>query len=152
MRGLELKVPPVALVLIVGGLMWFAASAPRFRFQYPFQPIIAGAFALAGAVVSLLGVVEFRRAKTTVNPTKPASSSSLVAAGIYKWTRNPMYLGFLLILGGWALWLGNFASLIFLPAFVYYMNRFQIAPEERALASIFGENFRRYQSEVRRWI
>lgn len=153
MRGLELKVPPVALVFMAAGLMWFVyAGTRRFCFRFPFQAVVAGAFAFGGTVVSLLGVIEFRRARTTVNPTKPTSSSSLVATGIYRWTRNPMYLGFLLILVGWALWLGNFLSLVVLPAFVFYMNRFQIAAEERALESLFGEQFTRYQSQVRRWI
>jgi protein-S-isoprenylcysteine O-methyltransferase Ste14 len=153
MRGLELKVPPVALVFICAGLMWVAdASAPRFGFQFRSQALVAGAFVFVGMIVSMLGVIEFRRAKTTVNPTKPTSSSSLVEGGIYKWTRNPMYLGFLLVLSGWAVWLGNYVGFAVLPAFVTYMNSFQIWPEERALESIFGEEFARYRSQVRRWI
>jgi protein-S-isoprenylcysteine O-methyltransferase Ste14 len=155
MRGLELKVPPVALVFICAGLMWVAdASAPRFafQFQFQFQALVAEAFVFVGMIVSMLGVIEFRRAKTTVNPTKPTSSSSLVEGGIYKWTRNPMYLGFLLVLSGWAVWLGNYVGFAVLPAFVTYMNCFQIRPEERALESIFGEEFARYRSRVRRWI
>ena len=98
------------------------------------------------------GVIEFRRAKTTVDPTKPDSASSLVRTGIYRRTRNPMYLGFLLILTGCAAALANLTSFLILPAFVVYMNRFQIKPEERALASIFGDDFKAYYSEARRWI
>src|SRR5882672_5891766 len=102
-QGLELKVPPVALGLITGALMWLGAwSAPRLTFHLPGRNFIAGGVALVGALVSILGVVSFKRAKTTVNPMKPESTSALVVAGIYGVTRNPMYLGFLLILLGWA--------------------------------------------------
>jgi protein-S-isoprenylcysteine O-methyltransferase Ste14 len=133
--------------------MWLISmNAPGVHFRLPFQRAAAGCFALAGVVSSVLGVLEFRRAKTTVNPTKPRSSSSLVASGIYRHTRNPMYLGFLLILFGWAVWLGHVLPFAFLPAFIAYMNFFQIRSEERALGSIFGDDFRTYCSQVRRWI
>src|SRR5688572_23441781 len=150
---LDLKVPPVALVILTGVLMGFVAwTAPRFSFVLPARPIVAVGIALAGVVVTLLGVASFRRAKTTVNPMKPETSSSLVVSGIYRRTRNPMYLGFLLILLGWAFWLSNALAFIVLPGFVLYMNRFQIGPEERALASRFGPDFIAYKGRVRRWI
>ena len=98
------------------------------------------------------GIVSFRRAKTTVNPMKPDSTSSLVVSGIYRYTRNPMYLGFLLVLLGWAAFLSNVAALAFLPAFVVYMNRFQIRPEERVLASLFPHDCSGIPAKVRRWI
>ena len=107
---------------------------------------------LSGVVTCTLGILEFKRAKTTVNPTKPGLSSSLVRSGIYRHTRNPMYLGFLLILVGWATWTANLLAFVVLPVFVLYMNRFQIKPEERALTSIFGDEFKAYCSETRRWI
>ena len=107
---------------------------------------------LAGALTSLLGVVSFRRAGTTVNPMTPESSSSLVVSGIYKLTRNPMYLGFLLALLGWTIFLSNVPALLCLPAFILYMNRFQIAPEERALAALFGQVFTAYKENTRRWL
>jgi len=100
----------------------------------------------------VLGIIEFNRAKTTVNPTKPESASSLVRTGIYQRTRNPMYMGFLLILVGWAIAMANIVSFLVLPGFVIYMNRFQIKPEERALTLIFGEDFKAYCVETRRWI
>jgi protein-S-isoprenylcysteine O-methyltransferase Ste14 len=150
---LELKIPPVALVIIIALLMWLgAAYAPGFHFQFAFQTIVAGLFGLLGVSVCTLGLLEFKSAKTTVNPTKPQSSSSLVRTGIYRHTRNPMYLGFLLILAGWATLTATFLSILGLPAFVIYMNRFQIEPEERALAFLFGEEFSAYCSTVRRWI
>ena len=83
---------------------------------------------------------------------RPDSTSSLVVSGIYKYTRNPMYLGFLLVLLGWATFLSNLAALALLPAFVVYMNHFQIGPEERALGSLFAQEYQAYHARVRRWI
>jgi len=99
-----------------------------------------------------LGIVSFRQARTTVNPMKPDTTSSLVVSGIYRWTRNPMYLGFLLVLLGWALFLSNALAFVLLPAVIFYMDRFQIEPEERALHSLFGQQFVIYTSRVRRWL
>jgi len=82
----------------------------------------------------------------------PQSASALVVSGIYRFTRNPMYVGFLFVLLGWAVWLSNGLSFLFLPAFVLYMNRFQIQPEERALHARFGQEFVAYTSRVRRWL
>jgi len=148
---LELKIPPVAIVIFVAFLMWVGAVyVPGFDFQFP--PIAVWVFGLLGVITCSLGVLEFKRAKTTVNPTRPQLSSSLVTSGIYKHTRNPMYLGFLLILVAWAAATANILSFLFLPAFVLYMNRFQIKPEERALVGIFGDEFTTYCSQVRRWI
>ena len=99
MRALELKIPPLALVLLTAALMWLSArTAPTFTFVIPLRNSIAAAIALLGAATSILGVVSFRRAGTTVNPLTPAASSSLVRSGIYTRSRNPMYLGFLLLL------------------------------------------------------
>ena len=152
-NGLALKVPPVPLVVIVAALMWAISSAvPALDFYLPAKSLSAVSLPLIGAVVCLAGVVSFHRAKTTVNPMKPDSASSLVVSGIYKYTRNPMYLGFLLVLLGWAAFLSNLAALALLPAFVAYMNRFQIRPEERVLASLFPNDYPAYRAKVRRWI
>ena len=151
--GLGLKLPPVALGVIVAALMWCASSAaPALDFRFPARFLSSASLALLGAVICLSGVVSFRRAKTTVNPLRPDSTSSLVVSGIYKYTRNPMYLGFLLVLLGWAAFLSNLAAFALLPAFVVYMNRFQIGPEERALGSLFAQEYRAYLARVRRWI
>jgi protein-S-isoprenylcysteine O-methyltransferase Ste14 len=93
--GLELKIPPVALIIVAALLMWLSAQYfPGLNFRFPFQSIVGWMIGLMGMIASSLGFVEFRRAKTTLNPTKPESSSSLVRTGIYRHTRNPMYLGF----------------------------------------------------------
>lgn len=150
---LDLKIPPVIVGLVTAGLMWLVAWAmPGYGFDIPQRQLVAQVFAAAGFVVAAWGVVAFRRAGTTVNPMKPESSSSLVVTGIYAFTRNPMYLGALLILLAWAIDLTHPAAFLVLPLFVLYTNRFQIQPEERALASRFGSAFTAYASRVRRWI
>jgi protein-S-isoprenylcysteine O-methyltransferase Ste14 len=153
MHTLELKVPPVFVVLVAGVLMWIVAWAvPSLDFRFAARNAVAAIVVCAGALICLCGVVSFRRAHTTVNPLKPESATSLVVAGIYKLTRNPMYLGLLLALLGWAISLSNVLSFVWLPAFILYMNRFQIAPEERALAALFGPTFEDYKARTRRWI
>ena len=153
MHTLELKIPPLGLVVVAALLMWLGVGYfPTLNFRFPGQSVVAWVIGLSGALACALGVIEFRRAKTTVDPTKPDSASSLVRTGIYRRTRNPMYVGFFLILTGWAAAVANLTSFLILPAFVVYMNRFQIKPEERALAAIFGDDFKAYCAEARRWI
>ena len=153
MRVLELKVPPLAVGALLAALMWLVSRlVPGFHFVFPGREFLALTLAIGGAMIIVLGVASFRRAKTTINPMKPESSSSLVISGIYKLSRNPMYLGFLLVLVGWAVFLSNALAFVFVPAFIFYMNRFQIGPEEKALAGKFGQEFVDYKSRVRRWL
>jgi len=141
----------VALVTAV--LMWLASrSSPALTFVFPASNLLAVGLAAIGLTVAISGVVTFRRARTTLNPTKPEASSSLVSWGIYKITRNPMYLGLLLVLTAGAIFLSNWLAFLFLPVFVVYIDRFQIVPEERALTSLFAREFVHYQSRVRRWL
>jgi protein-S-isoprenylcysteine O-methyltransferase Ste14 len=152
-RTLELKVPPVLVVLATALSMWLGAWAvPGLRFPLPGHRAFAVGLAAVGSVVCLVGVAAFKRARTTVNPTTPSASSTLVRSGIYRFTRNPMYLGFGLVLLAWAIFLSNALALCLVPAFVVYMNRYQIQPEERALAHRFGPDFVAYASRVRRWL
>ena len=133
--------------------MWLAAWLwPALAREFPASRALALALIAGGIAVAIAGVVQFRRASTTVNPMTPEASSSLVVSGVYRRTRNPMYLGFLLALAGWAAFLASFAALMVLPLFVAYMNRFQIVPEERALAARFGQQFEDYRRSVRRWL
>ena len=150
---MELRIPPVAVVLVAAVFMWLiAADMSPLHFSFAGQLGLALAFLIVGIAIALAGVIQFRRAKTTVNPMKPDSSSSLVVDGVYKRTRNPMYLGFVLGLVALAIYLGQLASAVVVPLFVLYMNRFQIEPEERALAARFGEEFNQYRKLVRRWL
>lgn len=122
----------------------------RFAFQgHVVLALVIGAAALA---VDISGVVAFLRARTTVNPLRPDKASTLVTGGIFRRTRNPMYLGMAMLLVGWAVYLANPLTLLGIPAFVAYLNRFQIAPEERALEQRFGADYRGYRARVRRWL
>ena len=105
-----------------------------------------------GSIVSILGVWEFKKQKTTVNPMSPQESNSLVIKGIYTFTRNPMYLGFLLWLFSLGVLLRNPISLIAIVLFVIYMNIFQIIPEENILEEKFGKEYLKYKENVRRWL
>ena len=153
MRTLELKIPPVVVGLLLGAVMYaISRFAPVFAFALPAGRIIAASLAVIGVVIALLGVVSFRRAGTTVNPLQPAAASQLVVSGIYRRTRNPMYLGMLLVLLGWGVVLANAIAFLAATAFIPLMNRLQIGPEERILAATFGPAFTAYQSAVRRWL
>ncbi len=153
MRSLELKIPPLALVVLFAGLMWLLARlTPGLNYAVPWRQVLVATLSALAVLIILAGVASFRRASTTVNPLNPESSSALVVSGIYRVTRNPMYLGFLLLLAAWALLLGNLTVLLLLPVFVWYMNRFQILPEERALTSLFGNDYTNYCARVRRWL
>ena len=153
MRTLELKIPPPAVALATAALMYLVSRAtPGFGFAFPARIYFAIGLVSAGVLTAISGVLALRRAQTTLNPMKPDTATSLVASGSYTVTRNPMYLGLLLVLSGWAIFLSNVIVFIFLPVFVFYMNRFQIVPEERMLAFKFGQDFAAYKARVRRWL
>lgn len=153
MPALELKLPPPVVTLLAALTMWLVSFlTPLLRIAYPGRAVVAGILVCIGATASFIGVRSFRAAKTTVNPMKPEQASALVHTGIYGWTRNPMYLGMLLILAGWGAFLSNPLAIALLPAYVLYLNRFQIGPEERALSALFGQEFDHYKARVRRWI
>jgi protein-S-isoprenylcysteine O-methyltransferase Ste14 len=153
MNRLELKLPPVALALVLAGAMKLAATlSPALALPFAGREVLAAVLAASGVGVALAGVIAFRRARTTVDPMRPDRAAALVATGIYRWSRNPMYLGFLLLLAAWSVRLAHPLALIALPLFVLYMNRFQIVPEERALRTRFGRAFDEYARSVRRWL
>lgn len=153
MRWLELKIPPAALFLIFAGLIWATSKIlPGFSIFIAYNKVIGVGLFMAGVFIGLAGVAEFRKAKTTVDPLKPEDASNIVESGIYKISRNPMYLGLFTGLMGWALYLSNILNILLLICFVIYMNRFQIIPEEKAMTKKFGDDFKRYKKKVRRWI
>lgn len=153
MNALELKVSPLALAVAFALAMWLAAAqAPTLAFELPAHRVAAALVASLGAALVLVAGLGFRRAGTTVNPTKPQATTSVVDTGVYRISRNPMYVGFLLVLAGWAAYLSHVLPFLFLPAYVGYMNRFQIAPEERMLAARFGTGYEHYLRRVRRWL
>jgi protein-S-isoprenylcysteine O-methyltransferase Ste14 len=153
MTSLESTIPPPAVMVLTGVLMWLVSRAtPRLGFDLPTHVWLGAALGVAGFVIGATGVATFRKAKTTTNPIKIHSSSSLVTWGVYRRSRNPMYLGGLMMLIGWALVLSNVPAFVWLAVYVVYINRFQIAPEERALTSLFGNEYAAYQARVRRWL
>ncbi len=150
---LELKIIPVIQVIIIAAFMYGAAQfLPVSTTLLEYKWLIWGVFIAIGSFFGLAGIVSFYLAKTTVNPEKPEKASTLVTSGIYKVTRNPMYVGLVCFLIAWAAWLGSLYSLVFIVVFVLYMNRFQITPEERALTKLFGQDYQDYCQKVRRWL
>lgn len=150
---MELKIPPLLLLILFASLMWLLTFvSPEFMFSFTYGTLLSVILGVLGIAIALAGVFEFRAQQTTVDPTQPAKCSELVTSGIYRFTRNPMYLGFLLMLAGWAVYLSHLWVWLALPLFVLYLNRFQIQPEERVLREIFPETFALYQQSTRRWI
>ena len=153
MRTLELKIPPPAVAVLIAGAMWtISLVLPLLEAPAFIRVATAVIVALAGFGISIAGVISFRRARTTINPMKPETTSSLVCSGIYGVTRNPMYVGVLFVLVAWAVFLSSAWALLGPLVFVLYMNRLQIAPEERVLSDMFGTDYAAYKSRVRRWL
>lgn len=151
MDFLNNRFPPVLVACMFAALMWLS-SADAFGPVSAARLVIALPLLMLGMAVCLAGVNSFRRARTTVNPLVPQEVSSLVSSGIYRHSRNPMYLGFAVVLLSWATVLGTPQAVIGVVGFIAYINRFQIAPEERVLLERFGTSFTSYQAQVRRWI
>jgi len=150
---MKLKVPPVVVVAITAFSMRAIdkyLSVELLTFSAPKWIIILTS--IFGFLCILLGIIQFTIKKTTVNPHKPEESTSLVSSGIYNISRNPMYLGMLILLVFYGLFLGDGLAFLALPLFVWYMNSFQIQPEEEMMIQIFGEEYKEYQKKVRRWI
>ena len=153
MPKLELKIPPVAVFGLFAVLMWLAAVITQdYLFNSRFRQMVIAGMLLVSAVFGLGGIASFKRAGTTVHPLEPERSSSLVTGGIFRLSRNPMYLALLLALLAWGLYLSNLYSLTVAMLFVPWMNRFQILPEERAMEKLYGEEFLDYQKSTRRWL
>lgn len=160
-RGfLETRIPPPIWWLLALGAMWLLhrhapgarfAAAGAGRLSNVLVGVLATGLAAAGFWLAIEAVRRFARLRTTVHPLHPEEATRLVVSGSYRWTRNPMYLGFLLLLAGWAVWLRDLTPWLVLPAFAAVLTRVQIVPEERALEAKFGADYRAYRSEVRRW-
>ena len=149
MKSLETKIAPLIVVLFFLVLIFFLRNLLQvftFKIYVPF-------FFLCLAIAFFsTGIIEFRKYKTTLNPLKPEESSALLTTGVFKFSRNPIYLALLNLLISFSIYLGSFLGLIILPLFVIYMNQFQIKPEEKAMLKLYGKEFENYCSKVRRWI
>ena len=153
MNWLEHKIPPPIVALFIGAAMWGSARiSPQFQVGEGIRVVAAIIFIVFGLAVTLLGAAAFRRAQTTLNPLKPETASALVVNGVYRYTRNPMYVGFALVLAGWAIYLSAPLTFFGPVLFVLFITHFQIIPEERVLSEKFGQQFDVYQQRVRRWL
>ena len=144
-------VPPPLIYLVLFGLGLFLHQIVPFTIP-PAFPARAAALLLLGCYVLLFGwsYMLFRRAQTSMVPVKP--SATLVVRGPYRLTRNPMYLGLLCVYIALALWLGLVWALMLVPVVVLAVQRLAIAKEERYLEQKFGDAYRQYRAQVRRWI
>ncbi|MFB5854416.1 methyltransferase family protein [Stenotrophomonas maltophilia] len=153
MRWLETHVPPPLVMLLCGAIGYLAsrlAAGPVV--PLPMPALLAGGVVAIGLTLNLLPKLAFRRVRTTVNPLRPAMASALVTHGVYRYTRNPMYLGQATVLAGVMLYLQSPVALLAVPLFVLYITRLQIVPEERALSARFPEAYAAFRQRVRRWL
>ncbi len=150
---LDNRIPPPLVMLLVGAAMWATARAwPAPAFDPPLRVPLAASIALIGLGIEIAAGWTFRRASTTVNPLRLQNAARLVTGGPNRFSRNPMYLSLALLLLAWAVWLGHVAALALWPLFPLFITRFQILPEERALAARFGAEYAAYCAKVRRWL
>lgn len=153
MCALELKIPPPIVALLFGLLMWLVSSlASAADVSFDNRAGVAIAIALVGVAFGFTAMATFVRARTTINPTKPSATSSLITSGVFRVSRNPMYLSLVLYLVAWAVYLSNWLALLMVPVFMLYIDRLQIRPEERALSALYGSEYAEYKSRVRRWL
>jgi len=120
--------------------------------QIPGKEWVELVILIAGFALIIAGASTFISAKTTVNPMTPELATSIVSSGIYKLSRNPIYLGLFIMLVAWVIFLGNILPVLLLPLFILCMNRFQIIPEENALLEKFRDEYAAYLKSVRRWL
>jgi protein-S-isoprenylcysteine O-methyltransferase Ste14 len=146
---LETRVPPPLVALALGAIAWDVGG---LEYDLPGRTVFAIHAAALGLAIEIVAALAFRKAATTVLPWTPERSSALVTSGLYRFSRNPMYLGQAMLLTAWVLYLGTWPALAAVPAYVLYLNRFQIGPEERILAAKFGAAYDAYRARVRRWI
>lgn len=146
-------VPPPAWAFLFGLAMWqLDRRLPVAQLLDPPLSNVGALGVLAGLAIDAACIRRFARARTTPNPLSPAKASALVTGGMYRYTRNPMYVGLLLVLCGWALWLGSLSPWIGPPLFVALLTAVQIRPEEAALRGLFGRDYAAYCERVPRWI
>ena len=150
---LDAKLPPPLVMLACGAAAWAAAHLlPALAVAVPARVPLAIAVAVIALSIELAAAALFFRRRTTVNPLKPHTATQLVVDGPNRFSRNPMYVGQALLLAGWALWLAHALAPLGAVAYVLWITRFQILPEERALAALFGEDYAAYRARTPRWL
>jgi len=150
---MKLLIPPPLVALAGALIMWvIATQLAAWQVIFPLQNVLGYALIALGLAMDIVALLAFSKAKTSVTPLAPEKASQLVTSGLYRITRNPMYLGLLLILTGIAVLLGSPVNILVLVGFVAYITQFQIKPEEERLEQMFGEDFRTFKQRVRRWL
>ena len=148
---METKIPPPLVTLAFGMSIYFSRGMfAVIEIQYAFY---LGIFWLLSGFFILVSAVRlFRKDKTTVNPLSPEQATKLVTDGIFKYSRNPMYLGMAFVLGSIAVCFNPIGGIILIALFCVCITKFQIIPEERAMRNLFSDDFEKYIKSTRRWI
>lgn len=153
MTFLQLKIPPPVYLLAFAGMMWAVNTGlPLFHLILSPWNKLGLVLIVAAVVVDFWSLGLFFRAHTTFNPLHPERTQTLVTVGTYRYTRNPMYVGMLIILSGWGIWLGSLSPFLFLPLFMLVLTVQQIIPEEKILEQTFGGAYLDYKARVARWL
>ena len=148
---MKTKIPPPILALVMIVLIYLSSLfVESITFNY--QGLLSVLFIILGAACALPSFKLFAKFKTTITPLKPSDATALVTEGMYRYSRNPMYLGLLLWTIASTIWFGTWFGIIINIAFIFLINFLQIIPEEEALLEIFGEEYEEYKKNVRRWI
>ena len=153
MRPIEAKLPAPVIAAAAGALMKFYATAGSIAIDSsPWRMDLGIALSLASAVLALAAVATLMRSRTTIDPTRPTRATALVTRGVFRFSRNPLYLSLLMLLVAYAVRLDSLVVWLGPAAYLLYVTRFQIIPEERALQQKFGDAFSSYRSRTRRWL
>ena len=145
------KIPPPIVALICGlGIYLSRSLFPTYN--HASIGIISAIFLSLGIMTLIVAVLFFIKQKTTLSPLQPEKASSLVVSGVFKHSRNPMYLGLSLILLSVAVQFNFVGGILIVFMFIAFITKFQIIPEEIAMEKLFGEEFSRYKKRTRRWI
>ena len=149
--NIKTKIPPPFVTLAFGFLINYTKNIfPKIEIS---EKTIFGVFMIIiGTMIIVSAISLFKKYQTTITPLNPSDATKLVTKGIYKFSRNPMYLGLLLVLSGFSIILNPIGGLLFIPLFIIYLNLFQIIPEENIMVDLFKDEFLEYRDNVRRWI
>ena len=148
---LKIKIPPPIIVIFLILAVYFSSNL-TIGFDLPFKKTISLLLLFIGLLIIFIPVFQFIKSKTTINPQSFKNVNNLVSSGIFKISRNPMYLGMLIIISSTVVYYFNYFS-IFAPfIFYFWINEFQIKREEKKLEEKFGSDYKKYKSKTKRWI
>jgi len=152
MINVVIKLPILLVVVFILLMSLIDTTDVITGYAFQYQTLISSLLFIVGVIIVAVGGYQFKKANTTVNPMTPEKATQLVTVGLYRYSRNPMYIGFLFWLIACALFLGNPVNLLLLPLYVFLVNKLYITPEENALEVLFEGEFRKYKKRVRRWL